>query len=188
MLFQQKYSRNVQAQLHQFWKKYKILRTLNFPDKLKLADITPFFKKNNPLEKENYRLVSVLPVVSNIFERLMRRQETLFTEKLLSSYLCLQYTAGIDFSYWKMEKDFGSKRVWRAELMDLSKTFDTSNYDLLLAKLYSLKVFHSYLSNRYQRTKINKSCSLWSKIFGGLPQGSVLAPLLINIYIRSALM
>ena len=74
MLFQQKYSRNVQAQLHQFCKKYKILRTLNFPDKLKLADITPFFKKNNPLEKENYRLVSVLPVVSKIFERLMRKQ------------------------------------------------------------------------------------------------------------------
>ena len=156
MLFQQKYSRNVQAQLHQFWKKCKILRTLNFPDKLKLADITPFFKKNNPLEKENYRLVSVLPVVSNIFERLVRK-ETLFTEKLLSSYLCLQYTA-------------------------------LSSVHSLLAKLYSLKVFHSYLSNRYQRTKINKSCSLWSKISWGLPQGSVLAPLLINIYIKSALM
>ena len=49
----------------------EILRTGNFPDKLKLADITQVFKKNNPLEKEDYRPVSVLPAVSKIFERIM---------------------------------------------------------------------------------------------------------------------
>ena len=72
--------------------------------------------------------------------------------------------------------------------MDLSKVFDTLNYDLLLAKLQacgfnrdSFKNFHSYLSNRYQRTKINKSFSSWSKIVCGVPQGSVLDPLLFNI-------
>ena len=65
----------------------EILKTGNFPDKLKLADITPVFSKNNPLEKENYRPVSVLPVVSKIFERTMQKQVTLFTEKLLSPYL-----------------------------------------------------------------------------------------------------
>ena len=65
----------------------KILKTGNFPDKLKLADITPVFSKNNPLEKENYRPVSVLPVVSKIFERAMQKQVTLFTKKLLSPYL-----------------------------------------------------------------------------------------------------
>ena len=60
----------------------KILKTGNFPDKLKLADITPVFSKNNPLEKENYRPVSVLRVVSKIFERTMQKQVTLFTKKL----------------------------------------------------------------------------------------------------------
>ena len=66
----------------------EILRTGNFPDKLNLADITLVFKKNIPLDKENYRPVSVLPVVSKIFERIMQKQVTLFTEKLLSPYLC----------------------------------------------------------------------------------------------------
>ena len=51
----------------------EILRAGNFPDRLKLADITPVFKKNNPSEKENYRPVGVLPVVSKIFERIMQK-------------------------------------------------------------------------------------------------------------------
>ena len=51
------------------------MRTSNFSE----ADVTPVFKNNNPLEKENSRSVSVLPVVSKIFERLTREQVTLFT-------------------------------------------------------------------------------------------------------------
>ena len=62
-------------------------KTGNLPDKLKLAAITPVFKKNNPLEKENCRSVSVLPVASKIFERIMQKQVTHFTEKRLSPYL-----------------------------------------------------------------------------------------------------
>ena len=65
------------------------------------------------------------------------------------------------------------------------------NHDLLLAKLHaygfdrdSLKVLHSYLCNRYQRTKINKSFSSWSEIVFGVPEGSVLDPLLFDIYIN----
>ena len=91
----------------------KILRTGNFPDKLKLADITPVFKNNNPLEKGNYIPASVLPVVSKIFERIMQKQVTIFTEKPL-----------VHSRHWflwsKAEKKLDQKGYAGAVLMDLS--------------------------------------------------------------------
>ena len=75
--------------------------------------------------------------------------------------------------------------------MDLSKAFDTVNHSLLLTKLkayefdkYSLKLLNSYLSNRYQRWKIENSYSDWSEIKAGIPHGSILGPLLFNIFIN----
>ena len=137
----------------------EILRAGNFPDKLKLANISPVFKKNNPLEKENYRPVSVLPIVSKFFERIMKKQVTLFTEKRLSPYLCgyrkdfsTQQALTSLIERWKKILDQKGSRG--AVLMDLSKAFDTLNHDLLLAKLHaygfdrdSLKVLPNYLNN-----------------------------------------
>ena len=88
---------------------------------------------------------------------------------------------------WKKildEKGFGG-----AVLMDLLKTFYTLNHELIIAKLgaygfnnESLKLIRSYLTNRWQRTKINKIFSRWTELLQGVPQGSVLGPLLFNIY------
>ena len=69
--------------------------------------------------------------------------------------------------------------------------FDTINHDLLIAKLNaygftknSLRLKKTYLSNRWQRAKVNTSFTSWSELLLGVPQGSVLGPLLLNIYIN----
>ena len=78
-----------------------------------------------------------------------------------------------------------------AILMDLSKAFDSLNHELLVAKLHaygfsnsSLKLILSYLSNRWQRTKVDDTFSSWVEILLGVPQGSILGPLLFNIYLN----
>ena len=80
--------------------------------------------------------------------------------------------------------------MFGALLTDLSKAFDCLNHDLLIAKLnaydFSLpasRLIHDYLSNRKQRTRINNSYSTWMEIVFGVPQGSILGPLLFNIFL-----
>ena len=64
------------------------LRTCKFPDELKLADVTPIFKKGEETLAKNYRPISVLPVVSKVLERIMQKQISSHIEKYLSPYLC----------------------------------------------------------------------------------------------------
>ena len=67
-----------------------MLSTGNFPDNMKLADITPVFKKKDPLKKENYRPVSILSAISKIFERLMQKQIVGYMENFLSPYVAIE--------------------------------------------------------------------------------------------------
>ena len=104
--------------------------------------------------------------------------------KVLNSQQCLLSM----IEKWRRSLDSGGHAG--AFLTDLSKAFDCINHELLIAKLHaygldhgSLSFIHSYLSHRKQRTKVNSSYSDFAEIIFGVPQGSILGPLLFNIYI-----
>ena len=89
----------------------------------------------------------------------------------------------------KFRKCLDDGGAYAALLTDLSKAFDCLPHDLLIAKLQaygfdtsSLKLIHSYLTNRYQRVKVNNSFSEYHLIKYGVPQGSILGPILFNIF------
>lgn len=137
----------------------KSLTGIKFPSKLKLADISPIHKKLETISKGNYRPISVLPVVTKIFERIMDKQTNSYLEKYLSPYLCgyrkgysCQHALLIMIERWKACLDKGG--FAGGVLMDLSKAFDTINHKLLIAKLSaygfdlkSLEIIYDYLSS-----------------------------------------
>ena len=164
----------------------------------KLADVTPIFKALDSLVKNNYRPVSILPALSKMMERLLFYQIENYMDGKLSMYQ-YDFRKGAQncllFMIEKWRKCHGNKGKTGVLLTDLSKAFDCLNHELLIAKLsaygfdyMSLKLIHSYLSDRLQRVKVNSSYSSWWEIIFGVPQGSIFGPLLFNIYLSDLFM
>ena len=170
-----------------------------FPSNLKLAEISPCFKKDNPLDKTKYRPVSILPCISKVMESAIDCQlSEYFYEKkagFLSAYRKKYNTQSVlvkAIEDWRYALDNG--KYCGAILMDLSKAFDVIPHGLLIAKMYAYgfnldctKFIKNYLDDRYQRVKIKQARSNWSMIKKGVPQGSILGPTLFNIFINDML-
>ena len=169
-----------------------------FPDKLKLAKLVPLFKKDNMSLLGNYRPISLLPTVSKIFERVVFIQlyDYFQDNKLFykSQYGFRKHhpteLAALELID-QILKDLDRKQTPFSIFLDLSKAFDTLDHHILLHKLRfygikgtPLKWFENYLSDRKQYVDIDGTCSTTLTISTGVPQGSILGPLLFIIYMN----
>ena len=167
-----------------------------FPDSLKMSDVSAAYKKKSKTDKGNYRPLSKLPNVSKLFVRVMHDDISgFFSDKfspLLSGFRSMHSTQQALLSMIdKWKKSLDKKRSVAAVLMDLSKAFDCVDHSLLIAKFHAygfsksaLWFVHSYLSDRIQRVVIGSDGSSWKSLDIGVPQGSILGPLFFNVYIN----
>lgn len=177
-----------------------------FPERLKFSKVKPLFKKGDEADMGNYRPITLIPVISKIFEKAMakrvnsfiahhkiiKREQYGFQEGKSTSLAC--------FSLVKyVTEALNNKHLTLALFLDMSKAFDSVSHKILLKKLFdygirgvALDWFESYLCNRQQCTEITRiennvkvtSRSNYKTVEAGVPQGSILGPLLFIIYIN----
>ena len=168
------------------------------PDKLKIGRIIPLYKSGSQTLVSNYRPITLLSVFHKIMEKLMYTRlinfldnHNILTENQFGFRSGRSTTQATMLITDKIQRAIEAKLYSCGIFLDLSKAFDTVNHSILLAKLehYGIRGiandwFQSYLTDRQQFVSINNSDSNTLHITCGVPQGSVLGPLLFLIYIN----
>ena len=174
------------------------LSTGTLPHDWRKANVTPIFKKGSRHSLSNYRPVSLTSLVVKTLERLVHTRVT----KFLTSYnkLCpLQH--GFRKGHSCQTQLLATMHEWASSLdkrnsthaifLDFSKAFDSVPHQRLLLKLENIGVrgslldwFKAFLSNRYQRVLVDGHSSDWKPVTSGVPQGSILGPLLFLVYVN----
>ena len=169
-----------------------------FPSKLKCATIIPIFKDKDDSLPKNYRPISLLSIYNRIFEKLIYSRLTKFVKDChvlydqqygLSSKHSTQHAILHIVNTILQNMDNGKFSC--GVFLDLKKAFDTANHEILLAKLENYGVrgvinswFRSYLNDQKQNKEVNNVVSEAETTLRGVPQGSVLRPLLFLLYIN----
>ena len=165
-----------------------------FPKSLKYAEVATLFKSKDVFNKENYRPLSIIPSLSKIYERMLYDQMFAFFENICNDMLAAYRPRyGCPPVLLKLIEDWKNaldkKENIGAILMDLSKAFDFISHILMICKLKfygysdeSCMLIKSYLEERRQRVRIGDCRSNWDHLYKGVPQGSILGPLIQHFH------